>query len=190
MVNFKTLFRLGLLLCLIQPVYSQELLHSHPVDVDGDGVSEVVGLREYERDGVTYGQLVLTDKAGQTLWEGSKKVKEFTFLGEFDGGGLEAVYGDQNGVFVLASYQKSDVRPTRYRLFTWHGRGFVHLRDGALLGSQGAFVWKDDLGASRWIDRFEGSDSQGRLKAVVTDLKARSQETVLVRPGSRGFDTP
>jgi hypothetical protein len=181
------MWRFLIILAILTPCAGAESLKfKHAVDVNGDGTTEYVGLREYESDGLVYGRLVLTDSEGVVVWEAPVNVKEFRFLGEFDAGGLEAAYRTQDGqVFLLGSYQKSDVRPTRYRIFTWHDRRFVHLRDGDLLPAPqrpATFVWSDDPGAARWVEEVRGADENGDLKALVTDLKKREREEVVLRP--------
>lgn len=183
--------RLLLLFILLQPLWAEPIIAKQMVDVDADGLKEWVGLQTYEHQGVTLGQMVLIDGRGDVLWAGSKTAPQFIFLGEFDGGEIEAAYQTDDGqTFVVASYQKSDVRPTRFRLFTWHNRGFVHLRDGHLLASPSdarRFTWGDNLGAQSWLEGFDGTDKQGRLKARVTDLQARSKESVLLRPEGKDY---
>lgn len=182
---------LVLSLFLFQCALGQELLHKHAIDIDGDGTAEYVGLREYEVDGVFYGRLIVADEKGRDLWVGPNTNREFRFLGEFDGGTLEAAYQTSDGqVFLLASYQKSDVRPTKFRLFTWHNRGFVHLRDGSLLPTSkpaDKFVWSDKPQASRWIEAFNGADGEGNLKAQFTDMRAGRQSKILLRPKGKEY---
>jgi len=186
----KTLLFLFLLLSL-HSLSTQELLSKHPVDIEGDGHSEWIGLREFQRDGVVLGQMVMMDDRGNIVWEGSKEAQEFIFLGEFDGGAIEAAYRTNDGqVFVIGSYQKSDVRPTRFRLFTWHDHRFVHLRDGQLSphsNNPKRFVWADDPEASLWVEAFEGSTDHGLLKIQISDLQAGSQDKGLLRPSGQDY---
>ncbi len=172
------------------PGWGQSLVSTHQIDLDGDGVKEVVGLRKFERDGVEYGQLVVADQKGRILWEASTKAPEFLFLGEFDKGTLEAAYRQDESAFLIASYQKSDVSPTRFRQFMWHDRGFVHLRNGSLLPAPqrpATFIWKEDPGASRWLEEFKGSNAKGHLRAEITDLGTRSKEEMWLRPDGKEF---
>lgn len=152
-------------------------------------MKERVGLRKFQEDGVTYGQLVMTDGRGDVLWEGSRKVSEFRFLGEFDKGTLEVAYSVNGSTFLIASYQKSDVRPTKFRQFMWHDHRFVHLRDGNLLPAPqrpATFVWMDNPGASRWLEEFRGTGGGGALKVQVMEIPGGDEEW-LVRPDGNEF---
>lgn len=178
------------MLLLTQMLWAEPLVSVHPIDVDGDGTVERVALRRFEKDGVEYGQLVLTDAAGKVVWEASTRAPEFLFLGEFDKGTLEAAYRQDGSAMLLASYQKSDVSPTRFRQFMWHGHGFVHLRDGHLLPAPqrpATFIWSQNPAASRWLEEFNGTDGHGRLRARITDLEARKKEEMLLRPDDKEF---
>lgn len=191
-VSNRPRMKMWMLLALLtlQPLWAEELVSAHWLDVDGDGVYERVGLRPFERDGVRYGQLVVTDGRGDIVWEGPKDVSEFLFLGEFDKGTLEAAYRYQGSAFLIGSYQKSDVRPTDFRQFMWHDHRFVHLRDGNLLPAPqrpATFVWAKNPRAERWLEEFQGADKEGRLKAGIQDLRARKFEALLLRPDHQEF---
>lgn len=166
------------------PLGALPLTSEQTIDLDGDGTLERVGLVEFGEQGVTYGQLTVTDWNGEVLWQAPRNAEDFVFLGEFDRGLVEAVYRDGGQVYLLGSYQKSDVRPTRFRLFLWNGSGFDHLRSGSLLPQEqrpGTFGW-NELGASVWIESFDGSTEDGILRARVTNLMEREQSDVLLRP--------
>jgi hypothetical protein len=153
-------------------------------DVDGDGVMETVAIRPFLQEGVELGQLVLFDAQGTILWTGPSSsaspvypLEPDIFLGEFDLGDLEAV-GDFAGngkLMLLGTYQKSDVRPTRFRLFEWNGHGFEHVRSGSLLPAPqrpATFVWADDPGSEVWIETFYGFGDDGLFRASLCELKA------------------
>lgn len=179
------------LIMLLGPARAQrpDLITPLVVDLDGDGKVEVVAIRPFVQDGVELGQLVVRDEAGKTIWEGpshsaspSYPQEPDIFLGEFDLGDLEAV-GDFNGdgkIELMGTYQKSDVRPTRFRLFELDGKAFVHRRSGSLLPAPqrpATFVWAENAGAKSWIESFHGFD-QGRFQATLNDLSAGTSSEV------------
>ena len=170
---------------LLGPARAQrpDLITPLVVDLNGDGKVEIVAIRPFVQDGVELGQLVVRDEAGKTIWEGpshsaspSSPREPDIFLGEFDLGDLEAV-GDFNGdgkIELMGTYQKSDLRPTRFRLFEWDGKAFVHRRSGSLLPAPqrpATFVWAENPGATSWIESFHGFD-QGCFQATLNDLSA------------------
>lgn len=164
----RRLLVLALLLWL--PASARQLLSPLTIDLDGDGRTETVGLRAYEKDGVRYGQLVVLGADGPPRWE-APKADPYIFLGEFDLGELSSV-GDFDGdgkIELLGTYQKSDVSPTKFRLFRWDGKKFVHLKSGYLTQAPqkpATFVWSDDAGAARYVDSLTGLRDR-RLKAVI-----------------------
>lgn len=170
------------------PAAAAPLVSPLKTDLDGDGRLETVALRSYEKAGETYGQLVVFRHDGQLLWQAPRHGEAFVFLGPYDRGTLELLYRHQGKVWLLASYQKSDVRPTRFRLFVW-SQGFKHVRDGALLPANqrpATFEWAENPGASRWIDQFLG-EQDGLLEVRVTDLQARASEQIKLRPDGDEF---
>lgn len=177
----------SLLLSLSLAGQAQEGITPLSYDLDQDGQPETITLRHFEQEGVPLGQLVVLDAAGKVRYQGASRSSDpewpqekDIFLGQYDRGTLEVVgelYGDGR-VYLLGSYQKSDVSPTRYRLFVWNGNAFQHVRDGRLTGAPqrpATFVWSDDPAAERWVDRFDGWD-QGLFQATVTDLRTGQTE--------------
>jgi hypothetical protein len=189
-------------LVLIAPAWAQRpsVLTPLSCDLDGDGIAETIALRPFLQQGVELGQLIVMDAQGKIVWSGATESanpqnpqEPDIFLGEFDLGDLEAV-GDFAGngrIRLLGTYQKSDVRPTRFRLFEWNGQGFVHLRSGSLLPAPqrpATFVWKDAVPEAQvWIESFLGVAEDGRLPAIVTDLTSGEQTRVLLDPQGEEF---
>ena len=187
----STRLLLAMSLALLGPAQAQrpDLITPLAFDLDGDGKMEVVAIRPFVQDGVELGQLVVSDESGKTIWEGpthsaspSYPQEPEIFLGEFDLGDLEAI-GDFNGdgkVDLMGTYQKSDVRPTRFRLFEWEGKAFVHRRSGSLLPAPqrpATFLWADNPGAASWIESFHGF-AEGRFLATLNDLPAGTSTNV------------
>lgn len=188
------------LLLALSPGSAQppDLITPLTCDLDGDGQLEVVAVRPFVQEGVELGQLVVLNQAGETLWAGpsssatpSSPQEPEIFLGEFDLGDLEAVgdfFGDGK-IMLLGTYQKSDVRPTRFRLFEWDGKAFVHRRSGSLLPAPqrpATFIWKDDPGAGAWVESFHGFD-QGLLNASLTDLREPERIDIVLSPRDGEF---
>lgn len=159
------------LLVLALPVGARQLMSPLNIDLDGDGRVETVGLKTYDVKGVRYGQLVVMNSDGPPRWE-APNADPFIFLGEFDLGELEAV-GDFDGdgkIELLGTYQKSDVSPTKFRLFRWDGKKFVHLKSGYLTQAPqkpATFVWSDDAASPRYIESLKNLRDR-RLKAVIS----------------------
>lgn len=189
------------LMLLAGPVWAQRPSVLSPLlcDIDGDSVPETVAIRPFVQDGVELGQLILFDREGKILWAGPARsasprhpTEPEIFLGEFDLGDLEAV-GDFAGdgkIRLLGTYQKSDVRPTRFRLFEWNGRGFEHLRSGSLLpapGQPATFIWSDSPNPEVWIESFHGFLDDGLFRAAVLDARAGEESQVLLSSEGDAF---
>jgi hypothetical protein len=145
-----------------------QLLSQKQIDLDADGRDEVIGLRPYEKDRVRYGQLMVMGPGGAPLWE-APRADPYIFLGEFDLGELEVVgdFDEDGRIELIGTYQKSDVSPTRFRMFRWDGKKFAHVKSGYLTAAPqkpGTFVWSDDRAATQWVDRLTGFRNR-RLKA-------------------------
>lgn len=196
----KRILTAFLLLVALAPVSAQRPDQISPLicDLNGDGQPEVVAIRPFVQDGVELGQLVVRNQQGDILWAGpahsanpSSPQEPEIFLGEYDLGDLEAV-GDFFGngkVMLLGTYQKSDVRPTRFRMFEWDGTAFVHRRSGSLLPAPqrpATFVWSEDPGAGAWIESVLGFD--GRLfRATLTDLRNTDSVDIMLSPRGEEF---
>lgn len=122
------------------------------VDLNGDGKKEFVVLKPYTVGESSRGQLLVLDSTGKILWTGPR-IKDahssspWAFLGEFDMGDISWIddYDGDGRVDLCASYQKSDVRPTHFRLFHWNGKGFVYDKSGMLVPAPqkpATFEWK------------------------------------------------
>lgn len=167
------------LLCLFLltlPAWAERTLKA---DLDGDGTPEVVRLAEYEVEGVTLGQLVV-ERQGKVLWRGPRSKQPyspepFRFLGEFDGGDLVflADYDSDGKVDLVASDQKSDVRPTVFRLFHWNGQKFVFERRAILVPQPqkpATYQWeKPDPSRSVWVETIRAG-AGGAFELRVTNL--------------------
>lgn len=141
------------------PGYHQKI----PVDLNGDGRPEQVALRRYQLGHVPMAQLVVLNAAGQTLWS-APRVKDayadspWAFLGEFDLGDISWVddYDGNGQVDLCATCQKSDMSPTRFKLFHWDGKRFVYDRTVMLVNlpqKPATFGWKPyDPGAPAWVN--------------------------------------
>ncbi|MCA9795788.1 MAG: VCBS repeat-containing protein [Candidatus Eremiobacteraeota bacterium] len=167
------------LLCLLLLTSPAWAVRSLKADLDGDGRDEVVRLVEYEVDGVTLGQLVV-EAQGKVLWRGPRSKQAyneepFRFLGEFDGGDLIflADYDHDGKVDLVASDQKSDVRPTVYRLFHWNGQKFVFDRRAMLVPQPqkpATYNWeKPDPSRTVWVETIRVLDGQA-FELQVTNL--------------------
>lgn len=175
------------------PTYHQEFRQ----DLDGDGKSERIVLKVYSVADVTKGQLVVMDSKGKALWS-SPKLKDpyadspWSFLGEFDLGDISWV-GDYDGdgrVDLCATEQKSDVRPTVFKLYHWNGRGFVFDRKGMLVAAPqkpATFIWTPfDGTVSEWIDSLE-RNPQGKFEAKLLRIPQGSEKLRLHFSPGQGF---
>jgi hypothetical protein len=196
----RCLVALGFLLTLT-PAWGQrpDLISPLQYDINGDGAIETVAVRPFVQDGVELGQLVLLDSSGKVLWAGSSHsgspsypTEPDIFLGEYDLGDLEVV-GDFAGngkVMLLGTFQKSDVSPTRFRLFEWDGAGFRHCRSGNLVPAPqrpATFVWADAPGSEVWIESFRDFDANGLFHALLSDIQAGEETEILLAPDGEEF---
>lgn len=168
------------------PTYHQTVR----ADLNGDRKPELVALRPYNLGDVRMGQLLVFDSAGRQIWA-APRVKDpfedspWAFLGEFDLGDICWVddFDKDGDVDMLATYQKSDVSPTRYKVFHWDGKRFVFDRKGALLPQPqkpATFSWgESEGGETGWIDslrrtgpgRFKGTYMSPDGKTTVHQLR-------------------
>ena len=103
------------------------------VDLNRDGRPEQVVLAYYKVGQVQLGQLQVLSPQGKVIWA-SPKLKDafedspWQFLGELDLGDISWIddYDRDGQVDLCATDQKSDVSPTRFRLFHWDGKRFVY----------------------------------------------------------------
>lgn len=169
-------------------------------DLTGDGRPERISLVAY---GVTqdeyYGQLVVTDASGSVLWKGPRSRKtpdqDPLSFGAWNWGvsDIEAV-GDleANGrCEIFSALPQSDVRPVRYRILQWTGRGFGYLRVGALMRKGDRFAWtRNPPDSGTWIHGFEKvlPDGTCRVKVLKYDGGSSVSEGIaIVRADAGGF---
>jgi len=148
------------------------------VDLNGDGKKEYVVLKPYNVGEVSCGQLLVLDAAGKILWTGPR-IKDahsnspWLFLGEFDLGDISWVddYDGDGRVDLCATYQKSDVRPTHFRLFHWDGKGFVYDKSAMLVPvpqKPATYEWKAySPDATTWVDSMICTSS-GRYRGEIS----------------------
>ena len=156
------------------------------VDLNGDGRPDTIRLITYKANDVTLGQLVVEDAGGKLLWKGPRfsdayASDPYRFLGEFDRGDLEFA-GDLDGdgrVELVATYQKSDVRPTEFRMFRWNGKRFVFEQRGMLVPQPqkpATFNFsKADPARTYWVDEIRKAGGHYRLK--IMDLRTQKSST-------------
>lgn len=143
---------------LAAPSYHQKF----SVDLNGDGRVEQVALERYRLGDVPMAQLVVLTSTGKPLWS-APRVKDpwstspWAFLGQFDLGDISwiADYDKDGRVDLCATCQKSDVCPTRYKLFHWDGKRFVYDRTAMLVPvpqKPATYGWSPyDPAATHWI---------------------------------------
>ncbi|MGV8124810.1 MAG: FG-GAP repeat domain-containing protein [Candidatus Xenobiia bacterium LiM19] len=173
-----------------------------PVDLNRDGKLEEVSVKAYNVTEEEYfGQLVVMDSKGATLWEGprvkDRKNREPFLFGAFiDGCSLPEIVADIDGdgkVEMLSTAPVSDVRQVPFLEFRWDGRKFVYLQQKALVETSkgsGVFAWKKAQGyAGGWIMNFESSKGDNTYLVFIFtnyDGKAMSGKAE-VRPIKDGF---
>ena len=167
------------------------------VDLNGDGRPETVVLHTYNVEGVEKGQLKVLSPRGKVIWA-APRVKTpyedgpWSFLGEFDRGDICFVddYDGDGRVDLVATGQKSDVRPTLYKIYHWDGRRFVFEREAMLVAAPqkpATFPWtKYDPAASSWIDTLERA-SRGLYRASLCEIPNPSQQLKLRYQAGEGF---
>jgi hypothetical protein len=204
LMRLRVLFLLALVLAASTPSFCDgELSWKRQVDLNRDGRSEVVALKAFTQEGVRLGQLLVLDRQGRVLWAGPRRSstpqrpsEPLVFGGDFDRGEIELL-GDLDGdgsVELLGTYQKSDVRPTRFRLLRWTGTAFTHVRSGDLVQANqrpGTWVWKEGAPeAAAWIERFVALQPGRLLRVEVTDLTdgvPLAPQTLQMRATPEGF---
>ncbi|MFN8605986.1 MAG: hypothetical protein U0931_00530 [Vulcanimicrobiota bacterium] len=158
------------------------------VDLNGDGRKEWVVLKPYNLGEITKGQLMVLDSAGKILWTGPR-IKDpysnspWAFLGEFDLGDISWIddYDGDGQVDLCATYQKSDVRPTQFRLFHWNGKGFVYDKSAMLTPAAqkpATFEWKAySPEATSWVESMScNSPGLYRLEVLSPPEPSRTQK--------------
>lgn len=142
-----------------QNTYHQKLY----VDLNKDGQKELIVLKPYLVEGVTLGQLQVLSYTGKVIWSGPRVQKPYSnspwsFLGDFDMGDISWIgdYDNDGVIDLCATYQKSDVRPTHFRLFHWNGQKFVFDRSAMLVPAPqkpATYVWKTySPDATLWVE--------------------------------------
>ncbi len=167
------------------------------VDLNGDGKKEWVVLKPFNVGESTRGQLLVLDAGGKIVWTGPR-IKDansnspWAFLGEFDLGDISWVddYDGDGRVDLCATYQKSDVRPTHFRLFHWNGKGFVYDKSAMLVPAPqkpATFEWKAfSPDASAWVESMTCS-SPGSYRAEVSSPPEPSEQVKFRYQAGEGF---
>ena len=167
------------------------------VDLNGDGKKEFVVLKPYTLGEVERGQLQVLDSAGKILWTGPR-IKDihsnspWVFLGEYDMGDISWIedYDGDGKVDLCATYQKSDVRPTHFRLFHWNGKGFVYDRSAMLVPAAqkpATFEWQAYAPeASTWVESLIAAGA-GRYRAEVSSPPEPTETAQLRYRSGEGF---
>lgn len=177
------------LLCLVAtPLWAQDLKVGRVYEkisgnITGASAKEraelVVGAKLGEGDWMAY--LVVRDANGGELWRsplartmfdargypiGNAGVCKLEVAGDID--------GDGKGEVVVQEPQ-SDVRPPRFRVLRWNGRGLEVVRSLRLVEqSRGVFVWTDRFTErARFIYKFERLEAPGRCRVSLLDMQGR-----------------
>ncbi len=167
------------------------------VDLNGDGKKEFVVLKPYNVGDSSRAQLLVLDSTGKILWTGPR-IKDpysnspWSFLGEFDLGDISWVddYDGDGKVELCATYQKSDVRPTQFRLFRWNGKGFVYEKSAMLVPAPqkpATFEWRAYAPeAPSWVESMICT-SAGRYRAEVSSPPSPGETVSLRYQPGEGF---
>lgn len=187
---------LALALCTVAvaaPTYHQVVR----ADLNGDRRPEQIALVPYKLGETRMGQLLVLDAQGRRLWA-APRVKDpfedspWAFLGEFDLGDICWVddFDADGDVDLLATLQKSDVSPTRYKLFHWDGKKFVYDRKGALLPQPqkpATYSWGESTGGeAEWVDSLRRT-GPGRFKGTVMSMEGKTTVQQLRYLPGEGF---
>ena len=167
------------------------------VDLNGDGRKEIVVLKPYNLGEETKGQLMVLDAGGKILWTGprikdSHSVSPWAFLGEFDLGDISWIddYDGDGQIDLCATYQKSDVRPTQFRLFHWNGKAFVYDKSGMLVQAPqkpATYEWKPfSPDASSWLESMTCS-SPGNYRGELSNPPNPPEQVKLRYQPGEGF---
>lgn len=152
----------------------------------------VVGARIADGDWVA--RLVVTGADGRQIWAsplirslynpqgytiGNAGITNLDVAGDID--------GDGRGEVVVEEPQ-SDVRPVRFRVLRWNGKGLMRVRSQSLMqqGAEG-FMWTDRRDANApWIHKFTAVIAPGRCRVETLDLQGNGG-TAVVEATSRGY---
>ncbi|MBT9585230.1 hypothetical protein IV102_17935 [bacterium] len=175
------------------PTYHQKIA----ADLNGDSVNEQVCLQRYTVGGVSKGQLVVLDSKGRILWS-APRVKDaysespWSFLGEFDMGDISWVddYDQDGHVDLCATEQKSDVRPTNYKLFHWDGSRFVYDRTAMLVvvpQKPATYQWaRFDPSVSSWVQTMKRI-AKGQFAGEIVTIPDPSEKVRFHYQPGEGF---
>lgn len=186
---------LALALCL--PLTADEIERVVRYDLDGDGVPETIGLRAYDgryyESDIVLKQLVVFDQEGREIWSGPKgEWKDpLVFGGPYDSLDVHAVGIVDGEITLIGDHQRSDVRPTVFRLFRWDGQAFVPVGEGALIPDGERFVWVDsDESVMRdsWIDEVISISPDGQWRMRLTSIPERNSTVVDIHESA--IDSP
>lgn len=176
-----------LALCLCLPLTADEIERVVLYDLDGDGIPETIGLRAYQgryyESDIALKQLVVFDHEDREIWSGPKGnwKDPLVFGGPYDSLDIHAIGIVEGEITLLGDHQRSDVRPTVFRLFHWDGRAFVPSAEGALVPDGERFVWvASDESAMResWVDEVISISPKGQWKVRVTSIPERESKVL------------
>ena len=126
-----------------------QLYQSVPVDLNGDGKSEKVGLVAYGHNpsGGFFGRLKVWDSSGKLLWQApavQSSDAPFAF-GNWEYGSSTIQWAGPKE--LISAQPVSDVRPTTFKRFRWTGSAYVPVAN--------QFLLKDSEESFRWTRPFE-----------------------------------
>ena len=180
-------------LVLSQPLAADELERVLRFDLNNDGRTETIGLRPYDgryyESDIVLKQLVVLDQAGGEIWSGPKGEwrDPLVFGGPYDGFDLHAIGKVGGKITLIGDYQRSDVRPTVFRLFQWDGRAFVASKEAALIPRENSYVWvpaDDSVMCESWVDEVMTISPEGAWRVKVTSIPEQGTKVLDIEPAN------
>ena len=183
----RALWTVLVALALSLPLAADEIERAVRYDLDGDGVPETIGLRAYEgryyESDIVLKQLVVFDQEGREMWSGPKGEwrDPLVFGGPYDSLGIHAIGVIDGEITLLGDHQRSDVRPTVFRLFRWDGQAFVPTVEGALVHRGDRFVWvsaDESVMKEYWIDEVRSISPEGQWRVKTISIPDRKSNVM------------